>query len=100
VFDTIDLVETQYGDTLNLDSLVAKNASAITAQASKDDDEGLAYRYALVELNAFVLVGASYEPHNENGELDLYDNQTGQGALTLEWLADRPELLTAMMQAT
>ena len=99
VFGTIDLVETKYGDTLDLDGLVSTNAASITAHASQDSDDGIAYRYALVELNAFVLIGADYQPHNENGELDLYDDKTGEGTLTLEYLADRPELLAAMMQA-
>ena len=99
VFGTIELVQTTYGDTLSLESLVTQNASLITARAATDTDAGTAYRYALVELNAFALVGADYAPLNANGELDLYEASTGRGTLTLQYLADRPELLTAMIAA-
>ena len=99
VFSTIGLVQTTYGDTLKLESLVAQNASLITARAATDTEEGIAYRYALVELNGFALVGADYAPLNGNGELDLYDASTGRGTLTLQYLADRPELLAGMLAA-
>jgi len=41
----------------------------------------LAYRYALVHGNPFVIEGddSLYAAHNQNGELDLYDDDTGKG---------------------
>ena len=45
-----------------------------------------------------MLVGADYSGFNANGELDLYDEATGHGTFTAEYLADRPELLAAMVR--
>ena len=45
-----------------------------------------------------MLVGADYSAFNADGELDLYDEATGHGTFTAEYLADRPELLAAMVQ--
>ncbi|HXF65554.1 MAG TPA: hypothetical protein VNK67_02490 [Burkholderiales bacterium] len=55
----------------------------------------LGYRYALRELNPFVILGnnAIYAPHNPKGELDLYNPVTQEGSLTGEWLADRAAML-------
>jgi hypothetical protein len=40
----------------------------------------IAWRYALRELNSFVVTGADYTRHNTDGSLDLHDPQTGQAA--------------------
>ncbi len=98
VFDTIDAVQTAYPSGLELQSLVDTNATLISQSASQTGSAGIAYRYALTELNVFVLVGADYSGFNANGELDLYDEATGHGTFTAEYLADRPELLAAMVQ--
>jgi len=53
----------------------------------------IAWRYALVELNPFVVGGVDYATlHNANGELDLYDSATGHG-LTDQYLVARAEAL-------
>jgi Ca2+-binding RTX toxin-like protein len=55
----------------------------------------LAFRYALTELNPFVVMqsNAFYEEkHNTSGQLDLYDAATGQG-LTEEYLLARAKAL-------
>ena len=98
VFDTIDAVQTVYPSGLQLDSLVGASAAQISASASAGSAQGVAYRYALSELNVFVLIGADYSAFNAHGELDLYDEATGHGTFTAEYLADRPELLAAMVQ--
>jgi Ca2+-binding RTX toxin-like protein len=54
----------------------------------------IAWRYALRELNAFVIEGVDYAPYNTDGSLDLYDPATGQGAMTEAYLADRAAMLT------
>ncbi len=46
----------------------------------------IAYRYALVHLNPFAVLGADYRQFNQNGELELYDLATGQGQLTIDRL--------------
>lgn len=63
----------------------------------------LAYRYAMRELNPFIITGseALYAPFNQNGELDLYDpaaaNRTG--ALTQTWISDRAAFLVEKIRA-
>ncbi|MBY0268810.1 MAG: hypothetical protein K2X06_02970 [Burkholderiales bacterium] len=59
-------------------------------------DVALAYRYALKELNPFIVTGNSglYAIHNLNGELEPYNPVDRTGALTSEWIADRAEFLT------
>ncbi|WP_172798973.1 hypothetical protein, partial [Moraxella nonliquefaciens] len=47
-----------------------------------DDETALAYRYALVNLNPFVLMDIDYTKHNPNGELDLYHAKTNPNGLT------------------
>jgi len=98
VFNTIDAIATAYPSGLELDSLVGTSAAQISASAAQASAEGVAYRYALSELNVFVLIGADYSDFNMHGELDLYDEATGHGTFTAEYLADRPELLAAMVQ--
>lgn len=75
--------------TLQVNSLVNSDASQ-TANLAQTD---IAYRYALVHLNPFAVVGADYVNHNQNGELDLYDPQTGHGRLTGQYLEDRARFL-------
>jgi VCBS repeat-containing protein len=60
-----------------------------------DPSHGIAYRYALKELNPFVIFGNTllYEKHNQNGELDLFDEATGEGLLTNEYIEDRSRFL-------
>ncbi len=59
-------------------------------QAAKTD---LAWRYALVKLNPFVVADLDYASiHGSNGELDLYDGTTGEG-LTDQYLLARAEAL-------
>lgn len=56
----------------------------------------IAYRYALKELNPFIVTGNSglYVIHNPNGELDFYNPGTRAGSLTAEWLTDRATFFT------
>jgi hypothetical protein len=76
-------------------SLVGQAPAALGAQAAEEDEAGLAVRYALMALNPFAIVGADYSLHNENGELDLHDEETDEGALTENWLKDRAAMLSA-----
>ncbi|MEW6248541.1 MAG: hypothetical protein AB1555_17805 [Nitrospirota bacterium] len=76
-----------------LDSLVDTSSSTVLSQAKAATPDGLAYRYALQELNPFVVIGADYTIHNAGGALDLYDTQAGEGAWTTLALSDRAELL-------
>ena len=61
--------------------------------------DGLAYRYALRELNPFVIVGIDYETlHNQDHSLDIYDPSTGTGVWTQMALSDRAELLAEKLR--
>jgi len=51
----------------------------ISPKALSDSDEGLAYRYALRELNPFVITGFNYNPFNQNQELSLYSADSPNG---------------------
>jgi hypothetical protein len=66
--------------TFQIDSLVGQlSSSGAFAAARQNDETGLAYRYALKELNPFVVRGTDYSQHNTNGELGLYNAATGEG---------------------
>ena len=91
------------GVSYRIDSLVGQSASTMRTIALQDgpnDALGLAYRYALKELNPFVLRGmdrdttqALYSRHNETGELSLLDPNTGTGNLTSLYFEDRAAFL-------
>ncbi|MEW6248539.1 MAG: calcium-binding protein [Nitrospirota bacterium] len=77
-----------------VDSLVGVVSSTVFSQAKASTTDGLVYRYALRELNPFVVQGVDYQAlHNQDGSLDLYDIATGQGMWTQVALSDRAELL-------
>lgn len=58
----------------------------IVAQAMQNNDIGMAYRYALRELNSFVVEGVDYTTQNTDGTLDL-------DAHSLEWYTQRARIL-------
>lgn len=68
--------------------------------ALSDTPDGLAYRYALVNLLPFVITGDDglYASHNLNGELDLYDPVSREGALTESYLTDRAAMLALKLK--
>ena len=80
--------------------LVGMSAASLAAIAALNTPTGLAYRYALRELNPFAVMNGAdlYSKHNTTGELDLYDPQTEQGNLTTQYLADRAKLLAEINQ--
>ncbi|MFV1873328.1 MAG: Ig-like domain-containing protein [Oleiphilus sp.] len=49
----------------------------------------LAARYALLELSPFAIQNADMQQHNQNGELELYDPETGTGSMSQEWIKAR-----------
>jgi Ca2+-binding RTX toxin-like protein len=69
-------------------------AGFIANEAKKQTAEGFAYRYALRELNPFVVTGndALY-PTSLQNELSYYDSSTGEGELSQQWIEDRAKLL-------
>jgi hypothetical protein len=80
-------------DGLSVIDLTQLPASDLIAAAKQHN--GIAYRYALRALNPFAVTGNDvlYANHNENGKLDRYDPETGEGSLSEEWIADRAAML-------
>ncbi|SDE72925.1 hypothetical protein SAMN05661003_1371 [Desulfuromonas thiophila] len=70
--------------------------SAIETQARNN----IAYRYALVNLNPFAVVGpdSMYDDFNQNGELDIFDPSTGDGQLSDKYLTYRTEMLSFLIE--
>lgn len=74
---------------------VLVNAAAADLANLAQGSTAFGYRYALMALNPFAILGNNdlYTPHNQNGELDLYDPVNRTGTLTTEWIADRAAFL-------
>ena len=74
------------------------DASAQALRVFTLSPDGIAFRYALKALNPFAVTGVDYTPHNQNGELQVYDPATGEGSLTDKWIEDRAEMLEVLMK--
>lgn len=72
----------------------------LVAEARQDTDRGLAFRYALKNLNPFAVIGADYQGlgHASNGELALFDPTTGVGEITEQYIIDRAAFLEARIE--
>ena len=77
-------------------TIPAVSSPALAGIADTDTDQGLAYRYALKELNPFAVLAntlqandALYAPHNDQGQLDRFNEANGTGTLTAQYLDDR-----------
>ncbi|MBS0162474.1 MAG: hypothetical protein JSR64_06570 [Nitrospira sp.] len=87
------------GRNAQLISLVDLSSSEVFAKANSASPEAIAYRYALRELNPFVIIGIDYEAlHNQDHSLDIYDANTGIGIWTQMALSDRAELLAEKLR--
>lgn len=80
--------------------LVPRSSQDLQSRAGTEVNGGIAYRYALKNLNPFVILGddAIYAPHNANGELDLYDPISAPDGMTDEYIADRATMLHLVLQ--
>jgi len=90
---TSDTRYTALAGTAQLAVFAGLTASDMATMAESNNAQGLAARYALTALNPFVLVGADYSAFNADGILELYDPNTGTGALTQQYLTDRTAML-------
>ncbi|RDE48787.1 MAG: calcium-binding protein, partial [Candidatus Accumulibacter meliphilus] len=77
---------------ITVDSLVGMSGETLFELAKSE----LAYRYALTELNPFVLGGYDplYDVANSDGSLDRNDSATGLGELSDLYLQDRAAMLS------
>jgi Ca2+-binding RTX toxin-like protein len=80
------------GKSLTIVSLANMTAGEIKAIAAGPDM--IAARYALCELNPFIVLGADYS----NYPLTLLDESTGEGDLSAAWLEDRATMLAWKMR--
>lgn len=81
-------------------SFTIRDLTVLTdTQLASIAQDNIAYRYALVELNPFAVLGADYSLHNVNGSLDIYNPATGKGELTTTYIADRARFAALHMQA-
>lgn len=85
---------------LKLDALTTYGGTAIAAKAQANTPDGLAYRYALANLNPFAVTGDAsiYASHNTAGELNRYDPAIGTGTLSDLYLQDRAAMLSWKMK--
>ncbi len=90
LFDLRDKAASMRGDGHRLELTSSMTAGQLIDKARNGSDV-LAYRYALQDLNPFVVPGneALYAQHNADGELELYVPSQHGGSLTDEWLQDR-----------
>lgn len=97
----------EMGDTsvLSIEALSTTDAEGNVTPLTPYDLEsnartGIAYRYALVNLNPFAVIGPDswYDNFNRNGELDIYNPTTGQGQLSNMYLTWRAEMLSSLIE--
>ena len=102
LYDAIQAVaaNSQVTGTHTVISLVGESASDLDTMTQFNSTLGLATRYALRELNPFVIAGSAalYSPHNQGGVLELFDATTGTGELTTPYLTDRAAFLAKKME--
>ncbi|WP_221064414.1 calcium-binding protein [Methylomagnum ishizawai] len=82
------------GNTLTF--IPAFSHTEIVEHAKND----IAWRYALQQLNPFIVPDIDYDQHNTDGSLDLYDPATGQGTLTEQWIDDRARFVVLVAEAS
>jgi Ca2+-binding RTX toxin-like protein len=86
------------GQACQIVSLVNQSLEIVKGNALLSDATGMAYRYALKELNPFVVTGIDYARHNGAGELTLVNPDTGVGELTPQYLIDRANFLAKKIE--
>ncbi|WP_320055887.1 hypothetical protein [Desulfuromonas thiophila] len=104
LYTDIDSITNVLGDTsgLSIEVMATTDSDGEIESFSPSDiktraQSDIAYRYALVNLNPFAVVGADYSNFNQNGELDIFDPATGEGQLSDSYLTDRAEMLANLI---
>lgn len=80
-------------DTKQIQLSANMSVADFVAKAKED----IAYRYALQELNPFVIEGANYDTFNQDGSLNLLDGQNPQG-MSEQYLTDRATMLLLQLK--
>ena len=84
------------GEKFTIDASMTRDEMVRLAKGA--DNVGMAWRYALRELNSFVITDVSYAAYNTDGSLNRYDKDSNPGGLTDEYLADRAAMLAWKLQ--
>ncbi|MES9879788.1 MAG: calcium-binding protein, partial [Sedimenticola sp.] len=92
----LEKIVVDQGSSLTIESLVDKTENELLNLAATDT----AYRYALKHLNPFVILGDEtiYNPHKNNGNLDLYHPENNPNGMTPDYIADRTAMLSIYLQ--
>ena len=85
------------GKFIDLPYTLTSIDDALIDNALNSDDLGLATRYALFNLNPFVLQGFDYTDHNKSGELELLSEAFPNG-MSDQYIQDRVMLLQGLMK--
>ncbi|MRR59058.1 MAG: calcium-binding protein, partial [Deltaproteobacteria bacterium] len=94
-----NLIQQKAGQqSIKLESLANKSLETIKNFSLSEDIDGVAYRYALSKLNAFVVLGTDYSRFQSDYALSLYNPETGTGKFTAEWIEDRAAMLSWKLQ--
>jgi Ca2+-binding RTX toxin-like protein len=89
------VAEASFENKFGIRDLTGKAPASTLDMALNDDEEGLALRRALLELKPYAIVGADYSAVSE--QLELYNEATGQGSITQEWITDRSTMLESLI---
>ena len=82
--------------TYRIKVLAGKPSSEVALLARRDDDTGLAVRYALLQVEPFAVVGADYSSARfPNGELELGGASSERG-MSHKWIEARAKFLEAL----
>lgn len=107
LYNDIESITGVLGDTsgFSIETLATTDTEGNITPLSPCDIEthartAIAYRYALVNLNPFAVVGddSLYTNFNQEGELDIFDPATGQGQLSDKYLTYRAEMLSFLIE--
>ncbi|MDO5639502.1 MAG: putative Ig domain-containing protein [Neisseria sp.] len=72
-------------------------SDTVAGLALQNDENAPAYRYALQQMNPFVLLNADYAVHNANHELEMWSAEHPAG-MTETYILKRGDMLREMMQ--
>jgi len=96
-----ELESSELAGKLSIESLAGSSKEALIGRASSSLSSGAAYRYALQDLNPFVVLDVDdlYAGYGRADALKLYDAASSTGRITPEWISDRAEFLAYDLQA-
>ncbi|ARU88632.1 calcium-binding protein [Pseudomonas sp. M30-35] len=89
------VADTSFENKFGIRDMVGQTSGSTTELALYGNDEGLAVRRALLELKPYAVIGANYA--SLAVQLELYNESTGLGSLTQEWVADRSKMLGGLI---